>query len=236
MKFGDYLRQIRETRHWTQPEAAARAGIEQSYLSKLETGKSYPSDDVFGRLVQAYEIDVKTLVRDLDPAEAEALRDIESLRTTRLIVHRAAQRLSRGWMLAGLACLLTGGGSVGAALTVSDTHHEEYIYMSRGVIAPDEPLNVFDIIHQEPSGTPAERATVLGQQIAMLERVDEDVRIQRTLQGEGYIERVEGGRRYYQALDSQTVVERSPLRWFWVPGLMLLFGALGCFTISWRWK
>ena len=53
MKFGDYLRQARETRQWTQPEAAARAGIEQSYLSTLETGKSYPSEEVFGRLVEA---------------------------------------------------------------------------------------------------------------------------------------------------------------------------------------
>jgi len=52
MKFGDYLRQKREDRGWTQPEAAAKARIEQSYLSKLETGRSYPSDDVFERLVE----------------------------------------------------------------------------------------------------------------------------------------------------------------------------------------
>jgi transcriptional regulator with XRE-family HTH domain len=54
MKFGDYLRQKREARGWTQPEAANKAGIEQSYLSKLETGKSYPSEDAYARLVAAY--------------------------------------------------------------------------------------------------------------------------------------------------------------------------------------
>ncbi len=236
MKFGDYLRQAREARHWTQPEAAARAGIEQSYLSKLETGKSYPSDDVFGRLVQAYSIDVKALVSDLDPAEAEALREIESLRATRLILHRTARRLSRGWMLAGLACLLIAGGSIGAALTASDTSHEEYIYLSRGVIAPGEPFDVFDLVDARLGGTSDMVAGMRAQQIALQDRIDEEVRIQRTLQGEGYFETVEGGRRYFRALDSQTVIERSPLRWFWVPGLMFLFGALGCFTISWRWK
>ncbi|WP_291842976.1 helix-turn-helix transcriptional regulator [Maricaulis sp.] len=236
MKFGDYLRQAREARHWTQPEAAARAGIEQSYLSKLEAGKSYPSDDVFERLVQAYDIDVKALVRHLDPAEAKALRDIQSLRTARLILHRAVQTMSRGWMLAGLACLLIGGASAGAALTASDTSHEEYIYLSRGVIAPGEAFDVFDRVDASPGENPEAAAALRAQQIALQDRIDEEVRIQRTLQGEGYFETVEGGRRYFRALDSQTVIERSPLRWFWVPGLMFLFGALGCFTISWRWK
>ncbi|MBO6796341.1 helix-turn-helix transcriptional regulator [Maricaulis sp.] len=51
MKFGDYLRQCREAKGWTQPEAARHADIEQSYLSKLETGRSYPSEDVYSRLV-----------------------------------------------------------------------------------------------------------------------------------------------------------------------------------------
>jgi len=236
MKFGDYLRRQREDRGWTQPDAANKVGIEQSYLSKLETGKSYPSDDVFGRLIQAYAIDVKALVRDLDPGEADALRDIESLRVTRLTLHRTARRLSRGWMLAGLACLLIGGGSTGAALTASDSSHEEYIYLSRGVIAPGEPFDVFDRVDVPLGGTPERVAEMRAQQIALQDRIDDEVRIQRTLQGEGYFETVEGGRRYFRALDSETVIERSPLRWFWVPGLMFLFGALGCFTISWRWK
>lgn len=36
MKFGDYLKQKRAERGWTQPEAASHVKIEQSYLSKLE--------------------------------------------------------------------------------------------------------------------------------------------------------------------------------------------------------
>ncbi|MHA6289095.1 helix-turn-helix domain-containing protein [Maricaulis sp. CAU 1757] len=236
MKFGDHLRLQRERAAWTQPEAAARAGIEQSYLSKLETGKSYPSDEVFGRLVQAYGIDVKALVSDLDPDEIDALPNVASVRATRMTLQRTARNLSRGWMLAGLACLLVGGASAGAALTASDTSHVEYIYLSRGVILPGEPLDVFALVDAGFGGTPDRVAEMRAQQIALQERLDEEVRVQRIMQGEGFVETVDNGRRYFRALDSQTVVERSPLRWFWIPGLMSLFGALGCFIISLRWK
>ena len=36
MKFGEYLKSQRDARGWTQPMAAEKIGIEQSYLSKLE--------------------------------------------------------------------------------------------------------------------------------------------------------------------------------------------------------
>ncbi|MGE0743387.1 MAG: helix-turn-helix domain-containing protein, partial [Hyphomonadaceae bacterium] len=38
MKFGEDLKNRRTELGWTQPDAAAKASIEQSYLSKLETG------------------------------------------------------------------------------------------------------------------------------------------------------------------------------------------------------
>ncbi len=47
MKFGEYLKSQRDARGWTQPMAAEKIGIEQSYLSKLETGKASPSDEMF---------------------------------------------------------------------------------------------------------------------------------------------------------------------------------------------
>lgn len=50
MKFGVYLRSLREKAGWTQPEAAEKIEIEQSYLSKLETGKCFPSEDIFSKL------------------------------------------------------------------------------------------------------------------------------------------------------------------------------------------
>jgi transcriptional regulator with XRE-family HTH domain len=61
MNFGAYLKSQRDARGWTQPMAAEKIGIEQSYLSKLETGKATPSEEMFERLVNAYDIDLDAL-------------------------------------------------------------------------------------------------------------------------------------------------------------------------------
>ena len=86
MKFGDYLRQKREEKNWTQPEASAAAGIEQSYLSKLETGKSWPSEDVFARVASVYGIEVDDMVRRVASSER-----------SRREASRATPRRRSGW-------------------------------------------------------------------------------------------------------------------------------------------
>lgn len=65
MDFGIYLRNLRKSRNWTQPEAAEHIGVEQSYLSKLETGKATPSEKILDDLVRAYDIDLDGMVRQL---------------------------------------------------------------------------------------------------------------------------------------------------------------------------
>ena len=54
MNFGDKIRQLRKDKNFTQPELAEAMGIEQSYLSKLENGKSLPSNDVLARTDEEY--------------------------------------------------------------------------------------------------------------------------------------------------------------------------------------
>jgi transcriptional regulator with XRE-family HTH domain len=99
MKFGDYLRQKREEKNWTQPEASAAAGIEQSYLSKLETGKSWPSEDVFARLASAYGIDVDDMVRHVASSELSRLREIAAVRSAILEIQNGQRLFARaaGW-------------------------------------------------------------------------------------------------------------------------------------------
>jgi transcriptional regulator with XRE-family HTH domain len=62
MNFSEYLKNRLAELGWTQPAAAANAGIEQSYLSKLETGRSVPSDEVYQRLVEAIGINTAAMV------------------------------------------------------------------------------------------------------------------------------------------------------------------------------
>jgi transcriptional regulator with XRE-family HTH domain len=61
MPFHENLRTLRLARGLTQPTLAEKAGIEQSYLSKLENGRSKPSEDVLGRLAQALEVKPEAL-------------------------------------------------------------------------------------------------------------------------------------------------------------------------------
>jgi transcriptional regulator with XRE-family HTH domain len=66
MAFHDNLRTLRLARGLTQPALAAKADIEQSYLSKLENGRSRPSDEVLTRLAQALETAPENLLSNGD--------------------------------------------------------------------------------------------------------------------------------------------------------------------------
>jgi len=74
MSFQENLRTLRLARGLTQPLLAEKAGIEQSYLSKLENGRSRPSDEVLARLAQALEVKPETLQQNGDEAEDRTRR------------------------------------------------------------------------------------------------------------------------------------------------------------------
>lgn len=69
MSFNENLRTLRLARGLTQPALAEKAGIEQSYLSKLENGRSKPSEDVLARLAQALDVKAEALTQNGDEAE-----------------------------------------------------------------------------------------------------------------------------------------------------------------------
>lgn len=56
MSFSEKLVQLRKGRGWTQASAAQHINIQQSYLSKLENGHFFPSDDVILKLCDVYKI------------------------------------------------------------------------------------------------------------------------------------------------------------------------------------
>ena len=62
MKLGERIKQLRNDAELTQPELAVKAGIEQSYLSKLENEKSTPSFEILTKIASAFEMDTMTLI------------------------------------------------------------------------------------------------------------------------------------------------------------------------------
>lgn len=237
MKFGDFIRQKREHNGWTQPEAAAKIGIEQSYLSKLETGKSYPAEDIFNKLVETYKIDVKTLGQDIFPAELDHLREIKEVRGVILNRHKLARTIARNWMVAGLICILISGASFGLALIPEQTL-TQYHYRSMGVLMPDENLNAFEF-ENDPTlqnATEEERREARERVRALTERVDPKDAYSVSFKGQNYVETVPEGRRVFHLIDTQELPPNIAFGWFHIPALMFLFGGLGCFFISLRWK
>jgi transcriptional regulator with XRE-family HTH domain len=240
MKFGDYLRARREDKGWTQPEAAAKADIEQSYLSKLETGKSFPSQDVFERLAAAYGFDAETLAQSVDAESLKALREVGQVRAAVISLQSRSTRLARSWLAAGVACVFLGGASLGLFSLAEDDEYTVYHYTSPGVIAPGEDMNVYAILDRTLRSDLGEdrpdEAAARALQVTMMERADPQVRVTRDMHANGYLERVEGGQRFFRPVDSELVITPSPLRWFLAPAIMFLLGALGCFFVSFRWK
>lgn len=226
MKFGDYIRQKREEHGWTQPEAAARADIEQSYLSKLETGKSYPSEDIFGRLCDAYGFKPEEMAESVFSAELDKLREIKQVRKVVLGRQKSAVHLMRGWLVAGLLMIMTGGGMLGLAYSIPD-QADIYKYRSEGVIKTDEPPMTFEFLL-------AGKADKDGKTWA--ERIDFDFKTLRENRGDFFVEKVADGYRKYVLLEKRKQQSPTAISWHYALGTMFLFGGFACFYIARRWR
>ncbi len=219
MKFGDYIRERRAQLGLTQPEAAAKAGIEQSYLSKLENGRSTPSAEVYARLCEAYDIDSAALYTAIDDEAIQELMDIEQIRALAAVKASQSQAETRMWRLASVIAIGLGAGLLGASQIIP-TEESRFVYQSTGVIEDGESLNFFnDLDEASPE---------------LLERIDELTRSQTDYMGPHFLEDVEGGRRVWMMVGGETVSVRGWARWFVIPGLAFLFsGAAGLATV-WR--
>lgn len=227
MKFGDYLRQKREEKGWTQPEAAAKAKIEQSYLSKLETGKSYPSEDIFSRLVDAYEINTAEMASNIFSAELDKLREIKQVRAIVLSRQQNQTRFMRGWLVAGLVMLMLAGAVLGMAFSIPNDPAYEYHYRSEGVIFEGEPPLVFKFLE---AGVPDKDNK------ALTDRIDYDFQVLGDDRGKIFMVPVEGGFRRYERQKITPVQGPSKVSWHFSLGFMFVVGGLACFYISRRWR
>lgn len=219
MKFGEYLKNRRTELGWTQPDAAVKASIEQSYLSKLETGKSFPSEDVYQRLVGAFGLDNEAMVRALYPAELDRLREIEAVRKHLLQREHDTRSITRRWLYAGLGMLILGGGLVGLAQVDRGGAATHYTYQSEGVILPGETSNVFDDIDDNS---------------ALTARADERQIFIPEMRGPAFTETVPEGRREWHLVGANAVLVPAKFGWALIPGFALIIGGLGCFFIGWR--
>ena len=231
MRFGDYIRNARRERGWTQPDAAKQIGIEQSYLSKLESGKSFPSEDVFAALKSTYALDLNALTDQLFPAELDRLREIGEVRASILGHQNKARKNVQTWLVLGVCLLMLSGASFGAAWLSEDRVVAKYQYKSEGIILEGEGLDAFEIIGDSVAD---DDAAPKARQQEMIQRVDEAYQAIEDYRGVVFFETVSNGRRVWRFYGSTNEQVRSWLRWFLIPAVMLLMGAFGCFFASYR--
>lgn len=236
MRFGDYIRDLRNGLRWTQPEAASKIGIEQSYLSKLESGKSYPSEDVFSGLLAAYTIDLSEMSAQLFPGELDKLREISEVRALILGGERHQKKLVRTWLIAGIGALMIGGGLLGFTQLAQDRTVAQFQYRSEGVILTGESFDAFEIIGDSQFGSGPETEHSLARQQEMIARIDEQYRSVPDYRSVIFFETVPNGTRVWRFFGSSNEIVKSPLRWLMAPAFMFIFGGFGCFFVSYRWR
>jgi len=231
MNFGHYIKLLRTDLNWTQPEAAAKIGIEQSYLSKLETGKSIPSDEIFIKLQEAYQFDVNEMTDVIDSNELMKLIEITSVKESIQAMEKKKVTTTRSWLVAGLISLMLGGSFLGAAI-IPDTSSKEYIYKSEGVLQPGEELTTFDksnVYAKFGSKLTAE------QRQDLIKRIDQKFVTLNSYRGGSFVESDGDGIRYYESVTwAEKTNQRFP-KWFMLPGLTFLIGGLACFYIARVW-
>lgn len=221
MRFGDYIRDTRRGLKWTQPEAAKEIGIEQSYLSKLESGKSYPSEDIFSSLVKVYKLDLIDLKNKLFAADLDRLREISEIRSIILSNEKDTRKRVQAWLLSGVFALALGGACLGTSFLAEDREVAFFQYKSGGAGQEDATMNstALNVPESQPE-TPA--------------RIEEQYLSLKEYRGVVFFENLPEGTRTWRFFGSTKDTVRSRLRWFMIPAISLILGGLGCFFVSYR--
>jgi transcriptional regulator with XRE-family HTH domain len=238
VNFGEKVKQLRAERNLTQPQLAQAIGIEQSYLSKLENGKSVPSADIFQAILRAFSVDVATLLEGVDDRIVH--RDLKQVPE---VANHLGSQVNRkvhsikAWLFSsGVACAL--GLTLATAgyrgLLFSNT---QYNYESAGVVLPGEPTNIFDIhrglLHNKLVARMITEAefTVLAEEFSR--RGDQQALLLDDYRGDAFVQQVDGGQRLFKMV-REVEHERPGNRWLMFLGTLLTFSGLLGFIIESR--
>ncbi|MGJ8662488.1 MAG: helix-turn-helix domain-containing protein [Marinicella sp.] len=144
MKLSEKIKLLRTSENLTQPELANKAGIEQSYLSKLENDKGSPSFEVISKIAQAFNLSGMQLINSLSQSYIENhLSHIPEVAAEFASVKQMQQQqIKRRFILASLTVVF-GVGLYYMGIMASLFPEVEYIYESSGVIKEHETIFQF---------------------------------------------------------------------------------------------
>ena len=145
MSFGERLKNIRHKKGLSQPELAELAGIEQSYLSKLENDKSLPSNDIFRNLLQALEMSVETFIEGIDKNTlVSKLKSIPDIEQSLLQARQQNIAATRRYLYVCSFMVAIGVTLFYAGYTKTLFSEWVYEYKSEGIVLTGEQATIFD--------------------------------------------------------------------------------------------
>ena len=224
MNFGDKIRQLRVDKNLTQPELAAAMGIEQSYLSKLENGRSLPSDDMLLRILDVFGTDVGELVDDLDQGDRNQLRQIPTVaehynRQKQLLIGNR-----RRWLLVSTVFVALGVALIYAGYAHMFYPNTVYIYESHGIVLEGESKEIFRDPAIPRDATNEEASAIIND---LLQRRDEKFLQLDEFAGEIFNVSVDGGSRTYYLQNDREIDPWQNKAITFIGVLLAVFGAIG---------
>lgn len=249
MTIGERIKQLRTDKNLTQPQLAEAAGIEQSYLSKLENDKSIPSGEILTSLLKALEADIALFLKGIDDNIIQRhLVQIPEIAVYLNSESHVRIRQAKRWLLgSALSCavgfaLLFGGLK---QLIFSPLQEVVHQYVSVGVILPSEPEDLFDhweVSIQNRMYAGQVPSLELGKSIQMAKdefrkRLNSDNQQGAQYKGRRYKVDVQGGYRIYEYAGERVIFNKTYERannWLAVLGAFLAFGGLAGFFVEFR--
>jgi len=218
MKLGEKIKLLRSELDLNQPELASAAGIEQSYLSKLENDKGSPSFEIIQRIAKALNLSGMELINSLDnfyvQDKLSHIPEIAAQFTEQRIKQERSQKRKFFYasllVVIGVYCFMIGHMNVLGP-------GEIYNYASDGEIKPGETIEQFSRYPIAKIGESPIDANARQRQNKS--RINTKFLMSDEYRGERYIVRVGENRRLY---------EQEPTSYIYQPinSIIMTFGVL----------
>jgi len=239
MNFGERLKQLRTEKGLTQPQFAQLAGIEQSYLSKLENDKSVPSAEMFATILAGLEMDEASFLKEVDKEVlSTTLNHIPAVARFTTAASATQLKDSKKWLVGSGAAWLLGFALMLAANDGIFFSNKIYKYNSLGVILDGEPENIFEKHDQILTLKMAAGLLTQPETSKQMAAFRSDRERPMTVEwpesrGTVYIEPAQNGRRRFDLIDTRYVQAPANRNLQYIGAIVLACGFVGLF-LEWR--
>jgi len=218
---GQKIKQLRLAKEMSQPQLSQTMGIEQSYLSKLENDKAFPSDEMFMVLIETLEVSLEIFIQDFEATYINShLSKIALIKQLSQQNEKRSLSFMMRWILISSLLVILGGTVLLSGIYgwfVKPIHITSNFYESHGLIKHDESLRLFK-----------EHFLTAFPEHLML-RLDRKQLAMEQDSGSYFVKEEQGGRRLYSRMRRQdNRMDNTTNHWMAALGLFaLLSGVVG---------